>query len=262
MAKPFPSRGYIMQAKRAADIGRRSSTLDAERATLRMMARMMRWTPREDLYEVRWTTLDGKGVLQPGWAWFGLEEEQILRSPDEPPQKPTFMVTGMRPYYPVTRRIIKKVAHYNGSFRDLTRYGAVDQSNEIHIDLGFRSSYDAGGRAALRVLGRRLKGPFSAAYWITWRYYSPDKMANEANINYNPSLEDHLLLGDGYSLAPKTNYDASQQEPLQLWDQQFSSITNRAIIQVGRRSGTFSDLTKFGARDDLARLRKQTLKAR
>ena len=226
-AKPFPKKGYILQDKNTADIGRRASTLDAQRAALRMMARMMKWSFKKDHYQVDWTTLDDKGAEQQDGASFGIVEDQMPQKPED--QKPS-LITGGSVYWPVSQSMIRRVALYNGSFRDLTRYRAVDQIQNVHIDLGVRKSYDAGSRATLRVLAKRLQSPFSSSYLIRWSYPLRNKVLNEVTVRYDPS--------------PTQNYLLVESSP--VFDRRgiFKSVAEASIIRVGRHSGTFEDLLK------------------
>ena len=226
-AKPFPKRGYILEDKKTADIGRRASTINAQRAALRMMARMMRWAPKEEGYQVKWTTLDNKGEEQQDGASFDVYEDQLPQNPGD--EKPSLTTTGNVIYWPVSQSIVRRVARYNGSFRDLTRYGAVGEN--VSIDLGVRKSYDAGSRATLRVLAKRLRSPFSSSYSINWSYPLEDKSLNYVLVTYDPSFTEN-----GFRVTSDPFPDG---EFLNL------SVTKKDIIRVGRRSGNFDDLSKF-----------------
>ena len=234
-AKPFPKKGYILEGQGGANIGRRASTLDAERASLRMMARLMKWFPNEKQYDLRWQTLDSKGETQLGWAYFGYEEPQAPPAPGEEVRKlsPILNTTNNRVYSPISRRIIYKVANYNGSFLDLTRYGNTTGPDDISIDLGVQKSYDAGSRATLRVLSKRLKSPLNSGYSIRWSYPSINTNREEVSVIYDPSTGNRSLYVED---------SASIREI-------FHGVSQYSIRQAALHQGTFRNMVEFGAED-------------
>lgn len=235
-ASPFPQRGYIINGLTFggvnANIGRRSSTEAAQRAALRMFARLVRWYPHKTGFGVDWQTIDAQGRLKQTWSSF-----------DDRPTEHLFIVDNSIFYQQVTKRIIVKVARRNGTFRDLTRYNVVNVSEPVEIDLGTRTSYDAGNRATVRTLASRLlQTPFNAEYFIRWNYLLPDRRTAEIVVNYNPAFD-----GGVFEVDRSIN-GSDPDSHSELWGISYQSVSKRAIIVVGRRSGTFKDLTRFGAK--------------
>ena len=135
-AKPFPKKGYILQGQGAADIGRRASKLDAQRAALRMMSRLMKWFPNEEVYDVKWMIFDRTNKPQFGAITFAeadgkVDEYNLDHSKDGYTNK-WLTLYGDAPaiYVGVNPTIMRKVAKSGGSMRDLQRYGVFNALEE------------------------------------------------------------------------------------------------------------------------------------
>lgn len=243
----FPRRGYIISYNKAnhdvlATLGRRSSTHAAERAAMRMLSRLLRRYPQADRFDVEWETLEANRKVERRSLTY---IENITQSGESE----VYLATLEREYFGVNRRIISKVARQGGILRDLTRYDVADLRHPIDIDLGFRASYDAGSRASMRTLARCLSGPFNAMVEITWKYRLPgnqDRIAS-MRVSYSPNWQPDQLMVERDT--PPDSYDATLGVPSDnKMLVSLGPVRRGAIRAVGRRSGTFRDLLKYGAR--------------
>ena len=135
-AKPFPKKGYILKGEDSAEVGRRSSSLEGQRAALRMMARMMRWNPKNEKdyetggYDVGWSFLDNKGKLhEAGMAYANANTNEYGRSEYSDDKFLTIFGDYYDIYASVTPKMFRRAAKYNGSLRDLLRYGATSATS-------------------------------------------------------------------------------------------------------------------------------------
>ena len=229
-AKPFPKKGYILQAKGVADIGRRASTLDAQRAALRMMVRMMKWAPKEDSYEVNWKTLSGKGKSQQDSAiLINSENEKSLQS-------------SQGYYMNTTKTVVCSLVRSGGAIGDLSRYGAVDIEHPIKINLNRRTSYDDGSQAVVQRLAKELMKHSAANYEIRWVYALPDGRIGDVLVSYTP-------LDGGYlDISRSTHYDKYNSNNYMAFYQRYSMVSKESVFRCAEKNGVIRKLEACGAR--------------
>lgn len=229
---PMPKIGYIIDASTSPDddasvvayVGRRNNQQVAERAALRMMNRLLRWYPQRDNFYVTWDAPVGPKPMQRRFASFKTSEgEHMLEISDA-------QASIDIEYHNVTRSAVRKAARMGGTFRDLTRYGAVDDHNPVFLDLGLRSSYEEGCRAVMRTLARRLQCPFTDKYEVAFQYRE------------QPKDSSHFKVQNGL-----ISYDPSRDGGRLESDYLYINASRRAIIKVGNRSGRAQELTRWGA---------------
>lgn len=224
-AKPFPKRGYILDNKGNADIGRRASEMNAQRAAMRMLVRLTRSHPQEVVFKVNWNTTSIHRQSKRGQVVFRNNTSEN-----------SIEVGGEDYYLGVTKRIIYALSRRGGTFQDLPFYGAWAPTSSVKVDLGVQKSYDVGNRATMRFLSQRLGKSYpSTEYKVGWSYpsFGGNLPKIEVNVEYNPVYDrGSLLIQQSSDSLPEF----------------YTGVKRSMIVTVGRRDGRFDDVVRLGGR--------------
>lgn len=236
----MPVRGYMVhnagniQAGNGAVIGieaylgRRRSQEDAQRAAVRMLARLLRWYPRQRYFSVSWDAPISKYSMRRLTASYDCSTDgQGMEIRD---YSLSFFYTT---YIGVTRRGVRRTALFGGTFSDLRRFGAVNWDNPVEIDVGERASYHEGRRALLRTLAQRLRSPFKQRYLVSFRYRTAGGLKGVITSYQDLYKPGGLVVGP----VPWDNGRAFKVE-----------CSPAMITAAAKRSGTWSELVRQGAK--------------
>ena len=229
-AKPFPKKGYILEDRSVANIGRRSSLDNGNRGAMRMLARLIRRDPNAGLYHVKWKFPLANGKTQSDGILFVVPER--------------WLETNETRYANVKKWTIFAVAKRSGTSLDLPFYNAIDFDHPVKINLGKQPSKDAGSRVAIQVIANSLDNARSAQYDIRWNSTLSNGQSRDFLVTYTPvEVADGSI--DVASSPLQTKVKESKRENMSI-EASYSSFDRKGVLNVAKRHGKIDDLVLFG----------------
>lgn len=215
------------------DLGERASAREGERGALRQLSTLLERFPRSRQLQLVVRYRDQAKKVQ------SLQIE-YWRSPDASRRVLDVQFIELKDGGDETRNIqlwgttpaaVQKVAQAGGLVADLKFHGAADLDHRVTLDIGWHKDVAEGSAAALRAMSRALDTPVATACNVKFSYDNYAKI--DVEIHFDPVLEyGHVRL-----LYPNSNGTG----PIYL------DVTQRMIVELGKRSGSLDDLVGEGA---------------